>query len=72
LKPKREVATQEKVRGEGIQRDITFKGREHKNFFPASKVPRQCPFVLLVELRLREGKALDSDEGKVLESELSD
>jgi hypothetical protein len=30
------------------------------------KVPRQCPFVLLVEKRLREGKALGSEEGKGL------
>jgi hypothetical protein len=28
------------------------------------KVPRQCPFVLLVEVRLRQGKALRSEEGK--------
>jgi hypothetical protein len=28
--------------------------------FQALKVPRQCPLVLLVEVRLREGKALGS------------
>jgi hypothetical protein len=32
--------------------------------FPALKVPRQCPFVLLVEVRLKEGKALGSEKGK--------
>jgi hypothetical protein len=29
-----------------------------------SKVPRQCPLVLLVEVRFREGKALGSEKGK--------
>jgi hypothetical protein len=33
--------------------DTTFKGRT--KFFPALKVPRQCPLVLLVGVRLREG-----------------
>jgi hypothetical protein len=28
---------------------------------PALRVPRQCPFVLLVEIRLTEGKALGSE-----------
>jgi hypothetical protein len=31
------------------------------------KVPRQCPLVLLVEVRLREGKAFGSEEGEGLE-----
>jgi hypothetical protein len=39
-------------------------GREKR--FPALKVPRQCPLGLLVEVRLREGKALGSEEGKRL------
>jgi hypothetical protein len=30
------------------------------------KVPRQCPLVLLAKVRLREGKALGSEEGEVL------
>jgi hypothetical protein len=34
---------------------------------PALKVPRQCPFALLVEERLREGNALGSEKGKGLE-----
>jgi hypothetical protein len=34
----------------------------------ALKVPRQCPFVLLVEIRLRDGKALGSEKGKGLGS----
>jgi hypothetical protein len=33
-------------------------------------VPRQCPLVLLVEVRLREGKALGSEKGKALGSGL--
>jgi hypothetical protein len=36
-------------------------GTEH---IPALKVPSQCPFVLLVEVRLTEGKALGSEESK--------
>jgi hypothetical protein len=39
-------------------------GREKRS--PALKVPRQCPLVLLVEVRLGEGKALGSEEGKRL------
>jgi hypothetical protein len=35
------------------------------------KVPRQCPFVLLVEVCLRKGKALGSEEGKALGSGIS-
>jgi hypothetical protein len=34
--------------------------------FPVLKAPRQCPLVLLIEVRLTEGKALGSEEGKVL------
>jgi hypothetical protein len=40
------------------------------NNFRALKVPRQCPLVLLVEVHLREGKALGSEKAKVLESGL--
>jgi hypothetical protein len=35
-------------------------------FSPVLKVPRQCPLVLPVEVRLREGKALGSEKGKGL------
>jgi hypothetical protein len=38
--------------------------------FAASKVPRQYPFVLLMEVRLREGKAVGSEKGKGLRSKL--
>jgi hypothetical protein len=34
------------------------------------KVPRHCPLVLLVEVRFGEGKALRSEEGNVLGSEI--
>jgi hypothetical protein len=34
--------------------------------FPALKVPSQCPLSLLFKVRLREGKALGSETGKVL------
>jgi hypothetical protein len=46
-------------------RDLGDRGRK----ILALKVPRQCPLVLLVEVRLREGKALGSQEGKELGSE---
>jgi hypothetical protein len=45
---------------------INFKGSGQKNC-PASKVTRQYPFLFLVEVRLREGKALGSEEGTGLE-----
>jgi hypothetical protein len=32
---------------------------------PVLRVHRQCPLVILVKLRLRQGKALGSEEGKV-------
>jgi hypothetical protein len=35
-------------------------------YFPASKVPRQCPLVLPVEVRLKEGKAVGSVKGERL------
>jgi hypothetical protein len=42
---------------------------ERKTFFPpVSKVPRQCPLVLLVKVNLRQAKALGSEEGEGLGS----
>jgi hypothetical protein len=38
--------------------------------FTAMKVPRQCPLVLSVKVRSREGKALGIGEGGVLRSGL--
>jgi hypothetical protein len=35
--------------------------------FLALKDPRQCPFTLLVEVHLREGKSSGSERGKDLE-----
>jgi hypothetical protein len=46
---------------------VTF---ERGEVFPDFKVLRQCPFFLLIKLRLREGKALGSEEGKGLGSGL--
>jgi hypothetical protein len=37
-----------------------------EKIFPALKVPRQCPFYLLREVGLKEGKALESKQGKWL------
>jgi hypothetical protein len=39
-----------------------------QNIFLALKVPMYCPFVLLVEVCLREDKALGSEKGKDLGS----
>jgi hypothetical protein len=36
------------------------------HIFPALKVPRQCPFFLLIEVDSREGKSLGSKEGEGL------
>jgi hypothetical protein len=43
-------------------RDSIFK-REQKYSFRVLNVPRQCPLVLLEEVRLRQGKAV---KGKVV------
>jgi hypothetical protein len=48
--------------------DTTFNGRQ--KHFPALKVPMQCLLVLLVHIRLREGKALGSEKVKRLRNEL--
>jgi hypothetical protein len=55
---------------QGIVTDTTYKVGEiytcmYKHF-PALKVPRQCPLVLLVVVRLIEGRALGSEKGKEL------
>jgi hypothetical protein len=44
------------------ERDITLKVGGKKHFSPVSKVPRQCPLVLLVEVCLRESKAFGTLE----------
>jgi hypothetical protein len=44
---------------EGVQKSV-----------PALKVPRQCPFVFVVEALLREGKAFTSEEARSLRSGL--
>jgi hypothetical protein len=43
---------------------------EGGNNLPTLKVSTQCPLVLLVEVRLREGKVLGREEGKALGSGL--
>jgi hypothetical protein len=43
---------------------------DKKIFSPVFNVPRHCALVRLVEVRLREGKALGSEKGKGLESGL--
>jgi hypothetical protein len=60
---------EEKEEREGEQKDewdteggITYKGRG-TGIFPALKVPRQCPLVLLVEVNLRKGKASEKVKG---------
>lgn len=40
---------------------MDFSGERSKNV-PAFKAPRKCPQVLLVEVRLRTGKDLGSEE----------
>jgi hypothetical protein len=36
--------------------------------FTAAKVPRQCPLVLLVNVRCREGKAFESVDGREMKT----
>jgi hypothetical protein len=44
---------------EGVVRDTVFKAGQDKYFFSlVLKVPRQCPFVLPVEVCLTEGEVL--------------
>jgi hypothetical protein len=49
---------------------LCFGGRRNK-LPPALKILRQYSLVLLVQLRWREGKALGSEQGKVLGEKLS-
>jgi hypothetical protein len=44
-------------------REATFSGDRNKNC-PALKIPRLCSPVLLVEVRLKQGKLLGNEEGK--------
>jgi hypothetical protein len=46
--------------------DTTFNERGGK--FTATKVPRQCPLVLLVKVVRREGKAFGTGEGNAMRS----
>jgi hypothetical protein len=46
-----------------LERERKWEGQK---MFPALKVPRQCPLFLLVEVHLREGKALGSEKVKGL------
>jgi hypothetical protein len=50
---------EEKV--EGVAIGTTFNGREHKFTFAATKVPRQCPLVLLVKV----GSVFGSGKGRM-------
>jgi hypothetical protein len=56
------ILKRERERRGGSQRHYIWGGG--RITFPALKVPRQCPPVLLVEVRLRESKALGSENGK--------
>jgi hypothetical protein len=51
----------------GVVGNTTFRGDKD---FLALKVPRQCPLVCLVAVRLKVGKELGSEEGKRLGSGL--
>jgi hypothetical protein len=62
LKPKREREREreEKVGVGGVAIGTTFNGRrEHKFKFSATKVPRQCPLVLLVKVGLVKVRRLE-------------
>jgi hypothetical protein len=48
-------------------RETTFNGW-NRDGFPAMKVPRQCPFVLLVKVGWREGMAFGNGEGRAMRS----
>jgi hypothetical protein len=55
----------EEVCERGVARDTTIKGGA-RIFSPVLKVPRQCPFVPLIEVCLKKGETLGKEEGKVL------
>jgi hypothetical protein len=55
---------------EGVMREVKFEvGKE--NIFPVLQIPRQCRLVLLVQVNLKYGKTLCSEEGKFLGNLLS-
>jgi hypothetical protein len=55
--------TYRETEGRGNKRRYIYGGRK---ICPALKVPTLCPIFLLVEVSLREGKALGSEKCKVL------
>jgi hypothetical protein len=62
LKPKRE-REKRKWGGGGVAIGTTFNGRgEHKFIFAATKVPRQCPLVLLVKVGLVKVRRLEVEK----------
>jgi hypothetical protein len=55
-----------------VVRGTTFNGGKGRSisYSPALKLPRPCSLILLVNVSLREGKAVGSEKGKVLWCEL--
>jgi hypothetical protein len=62
--PQKRRLTLNEIHGVTSQKTETFK------YVSALKIPRHCPLILLVEMRLTKGKALGSEDGKVLGIEL--
>jgi hypothetical protein len=52
----------EKTKSGGVVRDSTFKGGQENVSSLGLKVPRQYSLFLLLDVRLREGKALESNK----------
>jgi hypothetical protein len=46
-------------------------GEGGQSNFPALKVPRQCPLILLVEVRFREGSVLRSEKDRYVDCVMS-
>jgi hypothetical protein len=75
-KRREETGREEKGREEKRREEMKKWGRDSKSHYiygggtrktfcsPLFKVPRQCPLVPLVEVRLKEGKASGSDNVK--------
>ena len=49
---------------------LLLRGRKSQKKFTALKVPRQCPLVLLVRLGWNQAKALGSEAGGMVGSDL--
>lgn len=66
----KETENERRESGRGVVRDTTFWGRARKQFFsPVLKVSRHFTLILLVQIRMRDGKVLGREMVKFFDAE---